>query len=83
MKAFDPDLGINHAIKYILKKIVYEDQELSEPFLSINDLGNVVTTMEIDRESYDGSNFFEVFNALCNFLMLFSQQQSFLGHIYC
>ena len=39
----------------------YGDAELLEPFLKVDsDSGKVSTSMDIDREKYDVSNYFEV-----------------------
>ena len=39
----------------------YGDTELLEPFLKVDsDSGKVSTSMDIDREKYDVSNYFEV-----------------------
>ena len=41
----------------------YGDAELLEPFLKVDsDSGKVSTSMDIDREKYDVSNYFEVLN---------------------
>ena len=43
----------------------YGDTELLEPFLNVDsDSGKVSTSMDIDREKYDVSNYFEVSLAL-------------------
>ena len=39
----------------------YGDNQLLEPFLKVDsDSGKVSTSMDIDREKYDVSNYFEV-----------------------
>ena len=49
----------------------YGDNQLLEPFLKVDsDSGKVSTSMDIDREKYDVSNYFEVNKDLqiCQFI---------------
>ena len=60
IKAFDKDLNIGNTILYKLLEFKYEDSILENSFIEVNDNGEVLATMKIDREAYNQSNTFEV-----------------------
>ena len=65
IKAYDPDRGINNNITYTLLKINYGVNTLMDPFIKVDsETGAVSTSMDIDREKYEVSNYFEVSESL-------------------
>ena len=71
IKAYDPDRGINNNITYTLLKINYGVNTLMDPFIKVDsETGAVSTSVDIDREKYDVSNYFEVIKSLCKALMI-------------
>lgn len=63
ISAFDQDRGVQNRISYEIEKIIYEGEPLPQDFmfLKVDQSSGVVSViMDVDREKFNESNYFEV-----------------------